>query len=180
MTSPTQHPPTRCHPKTRTHVLEKLIYWRGHVPHPWRDLFWVTGPAGSGKSAIARTFAELCQEEGRLGAALFLSQSNQRSTISRIIPTIAFQLAKRDRLYRDFVVSVFSKDPAILTKPLLTQLRKLLRDPGRTQQYEGHHITLDPLIIILDGIFGSQPQGLGTFCRLYRDRPDGRRRLNIE
>ncbi len=140
-----------CHSGTRLHLLEKMTYWRSHEPQPWRDIFWITGPAGCGKSVIARTLAEMCEIDGQLGAALFLSQASERIDIFRIIPTIVYQLAQRDQLYGQFLVSAFRKDPGILTKPMHVQLRKLLRDPRRTQQYEGQDITLDPLVIILDG-----------------------------
>ncbi|KDR74768.1 hypothetical protein GALMADRAFT_141108 [Galerina marginata CBS 339.88] len=53
--------PPKCHPNTRVAVLNKIMDWIHGVDPETRDALttWLYGPAGSGKSAIARSIAEL-------------------------------------------------------------------------------------------------------------------------
>jgi len=52
---------------TRVHVLQQLEDWleEGQGQH----VFWLNGLAGTGKSTIAQTFAEVTFAEGKLGAS---------------------------------------------------------------------------------------------------------------
>ncbi|PPQ75498.1 hypothetical protein CVT25_012039, partial [Psilocybe cyanescens] len=70
--------PLKCHPNTRTAILQKLMDWFIGV-FGWDNLvLWLYGPAGAGKSAIAQTFAELCAEKNFLLASFFFSRSDSR------------------------------------------------------------------------------------------------------
>jgi adenylylsulfate kinase-like enzyme len=42
-------------------------------------MFWLSGPAGTGKSAVAQTFAEKSLEQDRLGAAYFFFRLSSRN-----------------------------------------------------------------------------------------------------
>ncbi|KAJ6465466.1 hypothetical protein C8R45DRAFT_787194, partial [Mycena sanguinolenta] len=46
----------KCHPETRTQMLEDLRKW-ALDPRPKTTILWLYGPAGAGKSAIMRTLA---------------------------------------------------------------------------------------------------------------------------
>ncbi|KAJ7755427.1 hypothetical protein B0H16DRAFT_715061 [Mycena metata] len=50
------YPQPRCHPETRTEMLDKLYNWctKGNTEHP---ICWLHGPAGAGKSAIMQTLS---------------------------------------------------------------------------------------------------------------------------
>ncbi|TFK34304.1 hypothetical protein BDQ12DRAFT_689826 [Crucibulum laeve] len=52
--------PLKCHECTRKVVLKKLMDWV-RDPLKSRKILWLYGPAGAGKSAIARRIAELAQ-----------------------------------------------------------------------------------------------------------------------
>src|SRR5271168_1138881 len=57
-------------------------------------LMWLFGPAGAGKSAIAKTIAEIAAEKGLLIAAFFCSRtSSTRGTKNCLVVTLAYQLA---------------------------------------------------------------------------------------
>src|ERR1700729_434101 len=59
-----------------------------------RPICWLSGSAGSGKSAVSLTIAKRYDEKGRLLASfLFLRGAGGRSTIARLIPTLACQLS---------------------------------------------------------------------------------------
>ncbi|KAF9063584.1 hypothetical protein BDP27DRAFT_1231846, partial [Rhodocollybia butyracea] len=44
-----------CHPETRHHILEKLEYWINADSS--KSVYWLHGPLGVGKSAIAQTIS---------------------------------------------------------------------------------------------------------------------------
>ena len=85
--------PPKCHPNTRLAVLSdimKWIKWEGDIKS---FIMWVYGPAGAGKSAIAQTIAEMCEEEMILLASFFFSRVDpSRNNVSRLIATIAYQI----------------------------------------------------------------------------------------
>ena len=56
-----------CHHRTRARVLEILQAWAADPNE--KQIFWLNGHAGSGKSTIAQSFAELLRIEGLLGAS---------------------------------------------------------------------------------------------------------------
>ena len=59
-----------------------------------RPILWLYGPAGAGKSAIAQTIAEKCDETGHLSASFFFSRTSPgRDDMNHLIPTLAYQLA---------------------------------------------------------------------------------------
>ena len=60
-----------------------------------KRVFWLNGLAGTGKSTIAQTFAEICFANGKLGASFFCSRDfNDRSNLQSILPTLTFQLSR--------------------------------------------------------------------------------------
>ncbi|TEB27109.1 hypothetical protein FA13DRAFT_1795135 [Coprinellus micaceus] len=87
----------KCHAETRTAVQEEIMGWIVHGDgdeQPTR-IMWLTGPAGSGKTAIMGTIAETCEERDLLGASFFFS--SYAGTASRcskrfLIPTLAHQM----------------------------------------------------------------------------------------
>lgn len=59
-----------------------------------KQVYWLNGHAGSGKSTIAQSFAQWLFQEQMLGASFFCSRnSTQRRNRALIFPTIAYQLA---------------------------------------------------------------------------------------
>ncbi|KAJ6561953.1 hypothetical protein B0H19DRAFT_867908, partial [Mycena capillaripes] len=62
-----------CYAGTRPAVLEDMPSWVDAGP---KNIFWLHGPAGAGKSAIAQMFAENCRTESRLGASFFFKRGH--------------------------------------------------------------------------------------------------------
>jgi len=78
--------PPKCHPNTRLAVLTKIMKWIKWEEDIDAFIMWVYGPAGAGKSAIAQTIAEMCDEEMILLASFFFSRNDpSRSTVSTLI-----------------------------------------------------------------------------------------------
>ena len=120
---------------TRRGVLQQLEDWL-HDEQGER-FFWLSGFEGAGKSAIAQTFAEICFAEGILGASFFCSrESDKRSDIQLILPTLAFQLAHRYPRFREELVKLLRANPDVGQERLSLQLEKLIVGPFEATQIQ--------------------------------------------
>ena len=110
-----------------------------------QQIFWLNGLAGTGKSTIAQTFAEMSFADGKLGASFFCSRdSEDRSNLQAIFPTLAFQLAYQYLPFRRELLQVLRVRPDIGQQSLCSQMEKLLVGPlGATQS---------PILIIIDAL----------------------------
>ncbi|KAJ7809886.1 hypothetical protein B0H14DRAFT_2379428, partial [Mycena olivaceomarginata] len=66
-----RYPQPKCHPETRTKMLEDLWSWSSEKD-PGSSVLWLYGPAGAGKSAIAQSFLRNAEDEGWPRGQLFL------------------------------------------------------------------------------------------------------------
>ena len=128
---------------TRVDVLQQLEEWLEN--EQGQHVFWLNGLAGTGKSTIAQTFAEITFAEGKLGASFFCSRDfKDRSTLQAILPTLAFQLAYRYPLFREQLLKVLRADPGIGHGSLCSQMETLLVRPFQK--------TKIPTLIIIDAL----------------------------
>jgi hypothetical protein len=113
---------------TRGDVLLQLEHWL--EARQGQRIFWLNGLAGTGKSTIAQTFAEITFAEGKLGASFFCSRDfEDRSNIQAIFPTLAFQLAYQYPLFREQLLQVLRANPGVGQQSLCSQLEKLIVGP---------------------------------------------------
>jgi hypothetical protein len=63
--------PPKCHKHTREAILDKIMEWVRKKIDTDTFIMWLYGAAGAGKSAIAQTIAELCEEHKLLLASFF-------------------------------------------------------------------------------------------------------------
>jgi len=109
---------------------------------------WMYGGAGAGKSAIGQTFAEKCDNEGRLLASFFFGRSDPtRNQATFLIPTIACQVYERVPEARNKILTAIDNDPMIFNKTVLIQLESLVIEP--LMQLEG---IVTRNVIIIDGL----------------------------
>ena len=66
-----------CLKGTRKDILWELEHWL--IGEQDRRIFWLNGLAGTGKSTIAQTFAEMNFTDGKLGVSFFYSQDRPRA-----------------------------------------------------------------------------------------------------
>ncbi|KAJ3556572.1 hypothetical protein NP233_g11945 [Leucocoprinus birnbaumii] len=163
--SSARDPPPRCHPGTRVHINEDLIAWL-NSPDRGFDMRWLCGPAGTGKSAIAQTFAEVCFELGRLGAAFFFSRPNGRDKSKTVIPSLVYQLCLHCPAYKVIVIEIIVNDPQLLQKAVGIQFKRLLIEPFVQLKMKGHPCSRQPLVIILDGL--DECAGIPAQCLFIR------------
>ncbi|KXN90424.1 hypothetical protein AN958_04293 [Leucoagaricus sp. SymC.cos] len=163
--SSARYPPPTCHPRTRLTIRTKLTNWLDDPARQW-DLIWLHGSAGCGKSAVAQSFAEVCAETGRLGAAFFFSRPNKRNNPNTVIPTLAYQLAYHCPAYKILLTSVLANDEQLLTKARPVQFKKLIVDPWSQLQ----STIQQPFLILLDGLDECEgPESQRDFIRLIYD-----------
>jgi hypothetical protein len=107
---------------------------------------WVNGMAGTGKTAIASTFATNMADQGVLGAAFFIDrQDAQRCDPSRIVQTIAYELAKNNHRQLEAMWTVLRDDPTFERLPFEKQVRLLIKQPLDI-------VRPDTLAIVIDGL----------------------------
>lgn len=122
--------PPKCHPKTRVAMLKKIWNWFRDEETAAPHIMWLYGPAGAGKSAIAQTMAEEFHELRILAASFFFSRTAPgRNDATRLIPTIAYQIAQDIEDIRPHIQQALENDPMIFSKSLETQLYQLVTKP---------------------------------------------------
>ena len=136
---------------TRADVLLQLEHWLDNEQD--HRVFWLNGLAGTGKSTIAQTFAEITFADGDLGASFFCSRDfEDRSNIQGIFPTLAFQLAYRYPLFREQLLRVLRANPGVGRESLCSQMEKVIIGPFKTT-----HIRTLIIIDALDECKDNEP-----------------------
>ena len=132
-----------CLKGTRKEVLLQIDQWLRNDGD--QRIFWLNGLAGTGKSTIAQTFAEISFADGKLGASFFCSRDSQdRSNLQAIFPTLAFQLAYRYPQFREPLLEVLKVSPDIGRESLSSQVEKIIVRPLTE--------TKIPTLIIIDAL----------------------------
>ena len=111
-------------------VLNEIESWANDPDKS--PVYWLNGLAGTGKSTIAQTIAELFFAEGRLGASFFCSRDfEDRRNLHLIFPTLAFQLAHKYPDFRSHFVPLLRSNPGVVHESLYSQMQKLITEPLR-------------------------------------------------
>ncbi|KAJ3506849.1 hypothetical protein NLJ89_g6636 [Agrocybe chaxingu] len=146
--------PPKCHENTRLAVIKKIMDWvLGEVDEDVLVL-WLYGPAGSGKTAIARTIASLCDTQHLLLASfLFFRTDSRRNTMKSIVANIAYSAALRIPQLRAIVEDAIEIDPLIFEYSLEVQLSKLFIEPLQYLLDTGISSECHfPTLLVIDGL----------------------------
>ena len=136
-----------CLPGTRRNFLNNLVnYLTDPSLPPGRNIIWLRGPPGSGKSALLNTVAQHFSELRRRGA--FLSWDRNGDEPLQVFRTLAFQLASFNSTFAARLVAQIEKllDAAF---PLNAQFQRLVGEP-LAKLARDHD--LGPVVIVLDGL----------------------------
>ena len=118
-----------CLKGTRKEVLQQIQHWL--VDEQDQHVFWLNGLAGTGKTTISQTFANMCFADGRLGASFFCSRDfEDRSNLQMIFPTLAFQLSYQYPQFQKKLLQVLRTNPDVGS--LYSQMEKLIVCPLKT------------------------------------------------
>ena len=149
-----------CTDGTRVKILEDITKWANDRSLASPRVFWLTGQAGSGKTTIAYTIAKRFEEVGNanqqtvLGGNFLCSRQFQETQAqTRILPTIAYQLAHKCKSYAD-ALHVADKFDTV-NHDVYSQMKGLLIGPWQLSEAT-RHPELHYLIVIdaLDEIKG--------------------------
>ncbi|KAF9873982.1 g-protein beta wd-40 repeats containing [Colletotrichum karsti] len=120
----------RCEMGTRTQVMKRITQWAENDSS--EITFWLVGPAGTGKSTIARSVVDSLASQNRLVAGYFFKRGEQgRNDTTRLFSTLAMQLIEAIPLFKCYLqksLDSLDKD-AIEQRSLEFQFDKLLWNP---------------------------------------------------
>ena len=132
-----------CMKGTRRDLLSQLENWSNDKED--KQVFWLNGLAGTGKSSVAQTFAERSFADGKLGASFFCSRSSgEKSKLQAIFPTLAFQLAYRYPDFRKELLPALIASHDVGRESLCSQMEKLVVRPFQATQ--------TPTLIVIDAL----------------------------
>jgi hypothetical protein len=146
----------KCDEDTRVGVTNELMEWTEDRNAPQR-LLCMTGAAGSGKSCLQQTAAEKCGKSNILGASFFLSATDPtRNTVDPVIPTIAYQLGRRNKSLKSVIKATIEEDPLIFDQSLEAQTTALIAGPVKDLRDAGADLRSLPFVILIDGLDEAQ------------------------
>ena len=143
--------PPKCHPNTRVAVINKIIDWATGMIDTDAFMLWLYGPAGAGKTAIARKVAELFAEHGLLLASfLFFRSDPKRNTMKPLVPNIAYRISCVIPATHNVINIAMEADPLLLSYSVEVQFTKLVLEPLRLLADQGYFINRkSPLLVVL-------------------------------
>ncbi|KIL59141.1 hypothetical protein M378DRAFT_56659, partial [Amanita muscaria Koide BX008] len=146
-----QDPDRRCHPGTRENVLRRFRDWFDN-PNSIDCIFWLHGPAGAGKSAIAQTIADEYKKWGVAATFFFCRSDPSRNDGNRLFPTIAWQLAFSIPPTKDFIVHALDETPHLPTQAVESQFEQLVVHPFQSTNNIASQMSQPAPVVIIDGV----------------------------
>ena len=153
-----------CTEETREEIRKDIIAWADSADGP--PVFWLTGQAGSGKTTIAYTIAQYfdgLENTGQhtvLGGTFFCSRQFEETRRQiHIIPTLAYQLARKSRSYAHGLNESGKFDSV---DKLARQMADLLVDPWQQSEPQ-RHTELPPYLIVVDALDEIEADGGSMF-----------------
>ncbi|KAJ7867533.1 hypothetical protein B0H14DRAFT_2504085 [Mycena olivaceomarginata] len=139
-------PQPKCHPETRTKLLDDLYHW-AITPDARYSIRWLHGPAGAGKSAVMQSLCARLQDAGRLGGSFFCKGGHPTHGNAKVLfATLAYQLALHRHELKSPISCSAETDPSVLERDMDVQLRRLILEPSKSM----HDPT--PSILLIDGL----------------------------
>jgi hypothetical protein len=132
-----------CLEGTRIELLSTITTWMND--HSSQKVYWLSGAAGTGKTTVAQSVAQIAEQNGFLCLSFFFSRTaNDRGDYGNVIPTIAYQLAKNERC-RLGICAALDADSDIRSRAVHIQAQKLVLDVLTPLASD---LSLKPLIIL--------------------------------
>ncbi|GJJ14368.1 hypothetical protein Clacol_008632 [Clathrus columnatus] len=140
----------QCLPGTRVEVLNEIIEWINDADDNCPRLFWLAGPAGVGKSAIAHSIALRFKSIRRLGS-FFCFDRNQfiDGRRDKIFPTIARDLADLDSQIKHELAKIIKNETSLRKTPdLQLEWEKFILEPLHITS----QISTGPILVVIDAL----------------------------
>ncbi|KAG9119386.1 hypothetical protein FRC07_005604, partial [Ceratobasidium sp. 392] len=135
---------TGCTLNTRRLVLAELRDWASDPSGA--KVYWMNGMAGTGKTTIAYSLCSQLELAHQLAASFFCSRSlPDCRDVTRIVPTVAYQLARFHQPFQDALCETLARDPDAGSRGVTRQFEKLISEPmGRV-----HNQTPTGLLVVV-------------------------------
>ena len=149
-------------------VLDDITKWANDCSLASPRVFWLTGQAGSGKTTIAYTIAKRFEGDNAnqhtvLGGSFLCSrQFEETQSQTRILPTIAYQLAHKCKSYAN-TLHITDKFDAV-NHNVSSQIMGLLTEPWQLSEAT-RPPDLPPYLIIIDALDEIKDDGGSEFLR---------------
>ncbi|KAF9540468.1 hypothetical protein CPC08DRAFT_475077 [Agrocybe pediades] len=149
--------PPKCYPNTRVAIIQTIIDWtlgKAGEELSEKPILWLKGGAGAGKSAIARSVAERCSDDGLLlGTFCFGAADTTRNHVGRLVATIAYQMCRILPELRKIVTSLIEDDPLVFSRSIGSQFADLITRPlSAVLANRPTGSSAAPRLIIIDGL----------------------------
>ncbi|CAE6403637.1 unnamed protein product [Rhizoctonia solani] len=136
-----------CTENTRTEILSNLMKWS--EDRSMASIYWMNGMAGTGKTTIAYSACVALEASKQLAGSFFCTRtSSECRDAKRIVPTIAYQLARRSTPFRSALCKVLEEDTDIGTGTISAQFDQLLRIP----LMEAQSTMSNNLVVVVDAL----------------------------
>ncbi|KAJ1302958.1 hypothetical protein OPQ81_003251 [Rhizoctonia solani] len=143
-----------CTENTRVAVLNALDSWSRDTSTA--NVYWMSGMAGTGKTTIAATVSDNLFKRKQLGASFFCTRTSPEcSSINRVVPTLAYQLARYSRPFQAALGRVLENDPDIATRHISLQFERLLKEP----LLETQNTIPSSIVLVIDALDECQDHG---------------------
>ncbi|KAF7364761.1 hypothetical protein MVEN_00346000 [Mycena venus] len=135
-----------CLDGTRVDLLADLQAWSHNPNSP--QIFWLDGMAGTGKSAVARSFCHMLHEDKQLGGSFFCLRGHaNRGNPKQILATLAIQLSSQDAAYKWALLGALDKGISSNAN-IKIQVENLLEKP----LCSAHGGELPILVLVIDAL----------------------------
>jgi hypothetical protein len=123
-----------CLPHTRDGLLEDIWTW---ITAPsatgTAEIYWLTGVAGAGKTAIAHSVAQHCSERGLLVSSFFFDRKTSGlNDPQALFSTIAYDLCKANSEFAKQVALAIELDRSLASCKISRQFKELVLRPSHS------------------------------------------------
>lgn len=141
------HPEKRCLSDTRTEIIEEIEAWVKRVD-AHADIFWLNGVAGSGKSAIAHSVAQIFSDKKQLGSAFFFNRAKQAThNATHLFSTISRDLANNDSKWKSKLYkAIVDNDSTVKSTSVSLHFKSFFKDIANDLTFLG------PVVIVIDAL----------------------------
>jgi len=144
---------------TRVELVKELDDWeRSKIDSA--TMMWMYGGAGTGKTALLLTFADLCRLHGRSAGAYFASNRIVNCNDgNRIVATLAIQLMQAFPSTQKYIDRAIRKDPLLFSRGREVQMKLLIVEPikqiatmARFLEAVTFGLKSYPTLVVIDGL----------------------------
>lgn len=137
-----------CFANTRLEVINSIIAWFTDDSAERKPVLWLYGLAGSGKSTISTTIAQIMRGIKRLGGVFYFDRAFPERNAAALFRTLAYHLALSNTHICAQLTTILKNFPNIAEMTLEVQFDTLLSSAAfdSTERYGG------PLLLIIDAL----------------------------